>query len=269
MGGVAKGGERLEGELKAVNMPGVIMENGSRNGSHTNHDRDQRPNGVNGAIRTSEKGKGRAEPLQNVTPVSPTIPNGLNGNFAEKHQNGGDGTIPKDVKAQIDQLPPEILHITQGYMGLSSLLSRLAQKTHNDLSKTIMDMAQMPLPAAAVNGNASHGMSNDDTSQDNLAKKLRLLNFAQDAHTEWTKALIITHWSRRSEDVSKMIDLKIHLDTQKNYFDLAINDLVEFKRGLVHARLPNPDLKTALAILTTGKVTWMPEVRSFYGNTST
>jgi mediator of RNA polymerase II transcription subunit 14 len=273
VGGAAKGGERLEGESKAESMPGVIMENGSRNGSHTNHDRDQRPNGINGAIYASEKGKGRAEPLQNVTPVSPTISNGLNGNFTEGHQNGGDGTIPKDVKAQIDQLPPEILHITQGYLPLSLLLSRLAQKTHNDLSKTILDLAQMPLPVAAVNGNASHGIINDDNSQENLAKKLRLLNFAQDAHTEWTKALIITNWSRRSEDVSKMIDLKIHLDKQKSYYEFAINELMELKRSLVYARLPNPDLKTALAVLTTGKAPWMPEVwiklRSYWYFTDT
>ncbi|TVY37517.1 Mediator of RNA polymerase II transcription subunit [Lachnellula subtilissima] len=241
-------------------MPGVIMENGSRNGSHTNHDRDQRLNGLNGASYAMEKGKGREEPLQNVTPVSPPIPNGLNTDMAGGRQNGGDGAIPKDIEAQLDQLPPEILHITQGYLPLSLLLSRLAQKTHNDLARTITDMAQMALPPAVANGNTSHGMSNDDNSQENLSKKLRLLNFAQDAHTEWTKALIITNWSRRSEDVSKMIDLKIHLDKQKSHYDFAINELMEVKRSLVHARLPNPDLKTALAVLTTGKASWMPEL---------
>jgi len=241
-------------------MPGVIMENGSRNGSHTNHDRDQRPNGINGAIYASEKGKGRASPLQNVTPVSPTIPNGLNGRFAEGRQNGADGTIPKDIKAQIEQLPPEIAHITYGFIPLPRLLSRLAQTTHNNLTKTIMDMAQMPLLPAAVNGNASHAMASDDNSQENLAKKLKLLNFAQDAHTEWTKALIIMNWSRRSEEVSKLIDLKAHIDQQRVYYDSAVFDLAETTRNLVRARLPNPDLKTATAVLTTGKASWMPEV---------
>jgi mediator of RNA polymerase II transcription subunit 14 len=241
-------------------MPGVIMENGSRNGSHTNHDRNQRPNGINGAIYASEKGKGRASPLQNVTPVSPTIPNGLNGKFIEEHQNGSDGTIPKDLKAQIDQLPPEIAHITLGFVPLQKLLSRLAQTTHNNLTKTITDMAQMPLPPAAVNGNASHAMASDDNSQENLAKKLKLLNFAQDAHTEWTKALIIMNWSRRSEEVSKLIDLKAHIDQQRIHYEAAVFDLSEATRNLVHARLPNPDLKTATAILTTGKASWMPEV---------
>lgn len=248
-------------------MPGVIMENG-RNGSHTNHDRDQRPNGVNGTSHTSEKiqdkGKGRVEPQQNMTPTSPTVPNGLNGNFMEssQHQNGGGDAIPADMQDRVNQLPPEIAHITQGYMPLSKLLSRLAQKTHNDLSKTILELAQMSAPASVVNG--LHKSAADDTSQENLNKKLRLVKFAQDAHTEWTKALVITGWSRRAEDVSRTIDLKIHLDSQGQFYESAIYELSEIKKGLIHARLPNPDLKTALEVLTTGKASWMPDVSPVY-----
>jgi mediator of RNA polymerase II transcription subunit 14 len=259
--------ERPEGDPKLESMPGVIMENG-RNGSHTNHDRDQRQNGVNGASyvpeKNQEKGKGRAEPQQNMTPVSPTIPNGLNGNFmdASRHQNGGDA-IPQDLQERINQLPPEIVHITQGYMPLSKLLSRLAQKTHSELSSTILELAQMPIPTSAVNGNASHITTVDDSSAENLAKKLRMLKFAQDAHTEWTKALVITGWSRRAEDVSRTIDLKIHLDNQMQFYENAVGELSEVKRGLIHARLPNPDLPTALEVLTTGKASWMPDVCSF------
>jgi mediator of RNA polymerase II transcription subunit 14 len=247
-------------------MPGVIMENGSRNGSHTNHDRDQRLNGVNGASHVGDKGqdkgKGRAEPQQNVTPISPTIPNGLNGNFMEasrQQTSEGDAT-PRDAQDRINELPPEIAHITAGYMPLSILLSRLAQKTHNEIGTTIRELGQMPVPASTVNGNASHITTVDDNSVDNINKKLRMLKFAQDAHTEWTKALVIAEWSRKSEDVSRMIDLKVHLDEQRSFYDLAVDTLSEVKRSLIHARLPNPDLKTALEVLTTGKVSWMPEV---------
>lgn len=249
-------------------MPGVIMENGARQGPHTNHDRDQRPNGLNGADsnhlseRLLEKGKGRAEPQQNVTPTSPTMPNGIHGGFppSPRNQVGADDAARKDGRNQIDQLPPEIVHITQGYLSLSTLLARLAQKTHNDLSKTVTDLAQMPPPASVANGNASHITTIDDNSAENLAKKLRLLKFSQEAHTEWTKALVITNWSRRSEDVSKMIDAKVHLDQQKAFYDFAVHELSEVKRSLMHARLPNPDIKTALEVLTTGKASWMPEV---------
>jgi mediator of RNA polymerase II transcription subunit 14 len=264
---VSKGGERQEGDLEGENMPGVIMENGSRNGSHTNHDRDQRPNGINGAShsleKTQDKGKGRVEPQQNVTPTSPTIPNGLgiNGSVAEavRHQDSSHA-VSQDLQDRVGQLPPEILHITQGYMPLSNLISRLAQKTHNNLTDTILQMAQMATPASVVNGNASYTPPVDDTSIENINKKLRMLNFAQDAHTEWVKALVITEWSRKSEDVSKMIDLRVHIDTQKEFYDSAIHEMSVLKRGLLEARVPNPDLKTALQVLSTGKAPWMPEV---------
>ena len=261
--------ERLEGDSKLESMPGVIMENG-RNGSHTNHDRDQRLNGVNGANyapeKSPEKGKGRAEPQQSMTPISPTIPNGVNGNFldASQQQNGLGDSIPQDLQERINQLPPEIAHITQGYLPLSRLLSRLAQKTHSDLSSTILELAQMPVPSSAVNGNTSHITTSDDSSPENLTKKLRLVKFAQDAHTEWTKALVITGWSRRAEDVSRTIDLKIHLDDQAQYYENAVYELGEVKKGLIHARLPNPDLPTALEVLTTGKASWMPDVCSLF-----
>lgn len=266
MGGLSREVERPEGDPKLESMPGVIMENG-RNGSHTNHDRDQRPNGVNGAShvpeKTQEKGKGRAEPQQNMTPISPTVPNGLNGSFVDSSrlQNGGGDAIPQDLQERFNQLPPEIAHITQGYLPLSKLLSRLAQKTHNDLSSTILELSQMPIPSSAVNGNTSHMITVEDSSAENLAKKLRMLKFTQDAHTEWTKALVITGWSRRAEDVSRTIDLKIHLDNQTQFYDNAVYDLGEVKKGLIHARLPNPDLPTALEVLTTGKASWMPDVR--------
>jgi hypothetical protein len=157
---VLKGFERQEVDTKTESMPGVIMENGSRNGSHTNHDRDQRPNGVNGvdygSEKLQEKGKGRAEPLQNMTPTSPTIPNGLVTFKEGPHQNGGGSLNSPNMQERVNQLPPEIVHITENYQSLQSLLSRLAQKTHNDLTAKILELAQMPVPASAVNGNASH-----------------------------------------------------------------------------------------------------------------
>ena len=276
---MSKGGERLEEEPQEENMPGVIMENGSRNGSHTNHDRDQRLNGINGTShspeKTQDKGKGRVEPQQNVTPISPIIPNGLgmNGSVLEAPRYlDSSHVVSQDLQDRVGKLPPEILHITQGYMPLSALISRLAQKTHNGLSDTILQMAQMPSPASAVNGNASHSTPVDDNSMENINKKLRMLTFAQDAHTEWVKALVITEWSRKSDDVSKVIDLRIHLNKQRDFYDSAIHDMSMLKRGLPEARVPNPDLKTALQVLSTGKAPWMPEVCfniDFYGTTLT
>jgi mediator of RNA polymerase II transcription subunit 14 len=241
-------------------MPGAIMENGA--GPFTNHDRDQRQNGVNGGGYTMEKGqdkgKERIEHQQKMAPSNPAH-HGLNGTLPETLQ-GDVFTNPPDLQEQINKLPPEIAHITQGYMSLSALLKRLSARTHEDLKAKVLQLAQMPIPPSALNANGSHITSVDDNSSENLAKKLLLLNFAQSTHADWVKALVITNWSRRSEDVSKTIDLKIYLDQQKSMYDLAIHEMSEVKRSLPYARVPNPDLKTALQVLSTGKAPWMPEV---------
>jgi mediator of RNA polymerase II transcription subunit 14 len=263
---VTKGLEGLGGAQRQETMPGVIMENGGRSGAHTNHDRDQRPNGItmtsHGSERIQDKGKGREEPLQNVTPTSPVLSNGLHGVAEKILQNQNNYEVPKDIQNQISQLPPEIIHITQGYMSLKTLLARQSQKTHHNLLATINELAQMPGPASSANGNSAHTTSLDDNSPENINKKLRLLKFATDQHEAWTKTLVITGWSRRADDVSKIIDLKCHLDTQRQYYEEAIAHMSTLAKNLFHARLPNPDLKTALEVLTTGQASWMPDVSS-------
>jgi mediator of RNA polymerase II transcription subunit 14 len=148
-------------------------------------------------------------------------------------------------------------------MPLSTLLKRMAEKTHNALTNKILELAQMPVPNSALNVGPSGITEVDDLSPENLAKKKSLLDFAQSTHADWVKALVITNWSRRSEDVSKTIDLKVYMDQQKSLYDMAIHEMAEMKRGLAQARLPNPDLKTALQVLSTGKAPWMPEVCLF------
>lgn len=264
-----KGAERQEGDRKPETMPGVIMENGGRNGSHTNHERDQRPNGVNGGSYASErgqdKGKGRAEPQQNVTSISPTVPNGVNGSFIEasRQQMSGGDAMAQDVGARLKQLPPEVLDLTSHFVPLSKLLTRLAQKTHHDLEDTIVSMADMPVPESTVNGNLSHTTTGEDNTKENINKKLRLLRFAQDSQAELVKALVITNWSRRSDEIIGAINLKLGLGIKMELYSSAVNELIALKGSLGRARLPNPDLKTALEVLTTGKASWMPQVCSF------
>ena len=105
-------------------------------------------------------------------------------------------------------------------------------------------------------------MSNgaDDNSRENVAKKLHLLSAAQKWHAQWLKTLVITQWSRRAPEVSKLIDLTMHFKQHGWKYDAALAEMAEMKRGLSQAALPNPDLRTALEVLTTGKAPWMPDV---------
>jgi mediator of RNA polymerase II transcription subunit 14 len=155
----------------------------------------------------------------------------------------------------------EIVHITQGYIPLSKVLTRLAQTTHNALQDQIAALAKMPLPAAAMNGNSTiPNGDTDDVSSENIAKKTSILNFAMREHRKWVKALVITEWSRKADMVSQLIDLRFHLQGQEVLFTGALDVMGHVKRDLTFARMPSPDLKTALQVLSTGEAAWMPDL---------
>ncbi|KAM3435920.1 hypothetical protein MY4824_004582 [Beauveria thailandica] len=162
---------------------------------------------------------------------------------------------------RMNDLPDEITHITQGFIPLSAFLTRLAQVTHNSLQEKVAELSKMPIPASALNGGATNLTSSapDDTSAENLRKKATLLHFAQDMHAKWVKALVITEWSRRANMVSKLIDLKFHMDQLRVHYDMCLDKMVNVKRDLTYARMPAPDLKTALQVLSTGSAPWIPD----------
>jgi len=164
----------------------------------------------------------------------------------------------------MNDLPSEIVHITEGYIPLSRLLTRLAQQSQNLLESKIMELANMPVPsAAATNGHSPHtGGRTGNVSPENVMKKAALLQFAQDMHAQWVKALVITDWSRNAEMVSKLVDLKFHLDQQRIKFDTVLDTMINFKRNLAFAQIPAPDTKTAFQVLSTGSGSFMPDVGS-------
>ncbi|KAF3012366.1 mediator complex subunit [Neopestalotiopsis sp. 37M] len=162
---------------------------------------------------------------------------------------------------RMNDLPDEIQHITQGYIPLGLLLSRLAQRSHNQLTAKILELAKMQVSAPAVNGNSAPAVSlPDDNSVENLTKKANLLNFIQDLHARWTKALVIASWSRKAPTVSKLIDLMNYINMERKAFDDGLGYMANIKRDLTFARLPNPDLQTALQVLSTGSASWMPDL---------
>ncbi|KAK7701154.1 mediator complex subunit [Diaporthe eres] len=226
------------------------MEIGTQNGARTDHDRDSKMNGINGAGMVKRepspnKAKGGATPMTNGydTPVEADAPKqaGLNA---------------PDQASKMDNLPPEIAHITQNFIGIPFLLQRLAQKSHNDLQTKIEELAKIPIPQGSLNGN---GGTAEDNSEENQNKKANLLHFIQDMHGKWVKALVISEWSRKAGQVSKLIDLNVHINEQLAKYDQGLDFMGHIKRGLYQARLPDPDLKTALQVLSTGQAPWFPE----------
>ncbi|UKZ77847.1 hypothetical protein TrVFT333_005573 [Trichoderma virens FT-333] len=233
------------------------MESGGQNGALSDHHKDSAVNGINGVKSVDGP---RAAPDKGKAPATTTASNGsnaINGGAGEARSNS-----PTEQVSRMNNLPDEIVHITQGFVPLSLLLTRLAQSTHNMVQDKIAELAKMPLPAAATNGNTNYTQSApDDTSSENLRKKAALLHFTQDMHAKWVKALVIVEWSRKASMVSKLIDLKFHLDQQRILYDTALDSIINVKRDLTYARMPSPDLKTALQVLSTGTAPWMPDLR--------
>lgn len=169
------------------------------------------------------------------------------------------------IKNLVGQLPPEIEHVTFGYIPFSSLISRLVQETFNDLTDVINDMSEFPVPQSSHNALNDHFLqqfngADRDASQTNVQKKLRLLNFANNRRAQFIKLLILSRWARQVEAVGKVIDLNFWLTNQRGKYDECCLWMAELKRRLISTRDPNPDIKTALEILSLRKASWLPDL---------
>ena len=237
-----------------------MTEDGSRNGAPTNHDRDR---GVDGSPATGDAvASGKMQALD-----SDKAPNGHGLEGEARHPPTTDSVAPALAKrSRMNDLPDEIVHIAEGYIPLSMILSRLAQQTHNVIQEKVQQLARMPLPqppVSAVNGNSplpGKDKEEFDNSHESLSKKVNLLEFIQTIHGKWVKALVIANWSRESEMVTKLIDLKSHINEQLLHFDMRLDQVIDLKRNLIFARIPSPDLRTALQVLSCGNGDWMPDV---------
>jgi hypothetical protein len=176
-----------------------------------------------------------------------------------------DDDLP-DLETLVGLLPPEIEHITAGYIPLSTLIPRLVQETFNGLTDVIDEMAELEVSPTSREAQSNHatsqlnGVGASTSLQANVQKKLRMLNFAQDRRAQFIKILVLSQWSRQANVIGKVIDLTCWLDLQKRLYKDAKWWMGELKRIVGPAKTPNPDLKTALEALSLGKASWLPDV---------
>lgn len=261
-------GVKAEGAEEAGAMPGIIMDDPRMNGASSLRGAEQRANGGPVDYEMMDDKRKVLEGLTNGTSQLNGFATSRNGLLTNGDQPspGGVGLAPPDVTNPFHQLPPEIEHITFGYLPLSKLITRLVQESFNDLTQVINDMSAMQIPQQTQQGSPNYtnnhvnGNTTAASSQINVQKKLRLLDFAQDRRAQFIKLLVLSQWSRQAGDVGKAIDLKVWLDKQKSLYDDAGGWMGELKRNLGPAQMPNPDLRTALEVLSTGKVSWLPDV---------
>ncbi|KAI9720601.1 MAG: hypothetical protein M1812_002781 [Candelaria pacifica] len=245
-------------------MPGIRSDSRGMNGIVVNGVASSGSHGDSPGTSQARNNKGQEQGATEIDRVHGT-PNGVLTNGSTLSPAGG-YTIPSSALHSFRELPPEILHITAGYQPLSRLIVRLTQDTFRDLTEVIGTMAEMPMPQQIPQANSSHINNHvsingvNGRASTSTAKRQLLLDFGQDRRAQYIKLLVLSQWSQKAADVSKVIDLKVWLDGQKSLYNDAGGWLGQMKRNLAPARVPNPDLKTSLEILTTASASWLPDL---------
>ncbi|KAL4901952.1 hypothetical protein BDW74DRAFT_181391 [Aspergillus multicolor] len=225
-------------------MPGVVMDH--------NH--------------VAESGSGAHDQTNGITFNQSGNPVGLqNGslcaNGVQHPDHHGNDEFTKMMLPVTGDLP-ELQHIVQGFFPLSKLLSRSTQQCWNDLAELIAELSDIQVSSHGSNTSPiSHtGKMLGNQSPENLRKKLRVLEFAQAKRGEFIKLLVLSQWSRQAADVSRLIDIQNHIRTQHQAYGGALQCLGDMKRDLVRAQVANPDLTTALEVLSKEEVISMPDL---------
>jgi len=233
-------------------MPGLlIMNTSAANGAMGPRDGENKKRSHDGKLVNGERNLQRRDAASNGQSNTPTL-------------NGISMSAPPLTTPTVDQLaelPPEIIHITQEfYHPLSKLVLRIAQDCFNELQQVLQEMADMALGAHA-NGVLTNGMGSVPNPAINQQKKLHLLEFAKTQRAKFIKLLVLTEWGRKSSvDVCKLVDIASWAREQTTGIDAVDAQMWNIKVLLGHARHYNPDIRTALEVLSTGKASWIPDV---------
>lgn len=231
------------------------MENGTQHGVRTNHDREPWVNGVNGIAVKREASPDRSKRMGSMT-------NGSGGSSMEIDGEITRFSAEESATQDMGALEDEIRHRTEEIIPLSLILTRLAQFSYGRIHDTIHALASKPLPQPAANGAAGNYQYTgaEDPSEESKEKKSIWARTAEELHHKWVKALVITEWGKKAPEVGTLIDIKCHLHDEAQHIDQIFRALIGFKQSLHNARVPSPDLKTALEVLSSGEASWMPHL---------
>lgn len=151
------------------------------------------------------------------------------------------------MQSPIAAIPPELIHITQGFIPFTHVLHRSCQQCWNDLNYAISDL---------VDGTIGSLTGKRAPTQ----KRLRIMELAQQKRIEFIKLLVLSQWSRRATEIGKLIDIQAYIHMCYDSYNSSIFLMGELKRDLIRAQLGNPDLTTALDLLSYPRPTFDGEV---------
>jgi mediator of RNA polymerase II transcription subunit 14 len=234
-------------------MPGIMMDDVSTSGSRRETNTQMANNGISSATPITKNDVGAAELKNKLRYLNGASKGG------EAPMSNNEGQVPS---RSLSQAPPELVHITQGFFPFAQLVNRAAQQCWNDLIDLITELAdvQAPRQPQAPHLTTANGKPAEGQSAENVHKKLRILDFGQAKRVEFIKLLVLLQWSRQAIDVSQLVDLQGFIRTQHQAYYGALQRVGDMKRDLVRAQMANPDLRTALEVLSRGRVANMPNV---------
>lgn len=128
----------------------------------------------------------------------------------------------------------DIPHVEANYVDLARAVGTVCDNAHRELANVLETLPSTPA---------------------DVAKKQALLEVLVRARQEFVRTYVLTKWARVSEDVTKCIDVVAWLHGQRNCFDNLNHMLVGLGRDLGAAKSRNPDLQTAVQVLTRGAPT--------------
>ncbi|KAL4801401.1 mediator complex subunit MED14-domain-containing protein [Aspergillus unguis] len=233
-------------------MPGVVMEQNGIGGRGPNsHDH---VNGVSSAAGTNyDHSESPGEPQNGSLRAN-------GGQHSDSRQN--DEAKMTKMASLAARDPPKLQHIVQGFFPLSKLVNRSVQQCWNDLADLVTELAEIQVSAQDPNTSSGPviGKTPGNQSPENVRKKVRALEFAQTKRGEFIKLLVLSQWSRQAADVSKLIDIQNFVRAQHQAYAGALQWTGDMKRDLVRAQVANPDLRTALEVLSKSEVVSMPDL---------
>lgn len=222
-------------------MPGIRIMNSS---AASPQDADTRKRTFEGKLVNGQRTPSSAPP--------PTTSNGAVASIAGPPMpvNTMSGPPPK-----LEHQSPEL------YRPLSLLVERTAQETFNDLNTLLNQMSDLKVPHPP-NGAMANGISGGQTDAElNRQKKLLVMNFAQTNRAKFIKLLVLKGWGDKyANDMTKLIDIWNWLMKENIATSSADERMDTIKNWTRDLGQKNPDIRTALEVLSTGKADWIPHM---------
>lgn len=237
-------------------MPGILkMESNASDGPAAPKDGENRKRDFEGKLVNGERQEGGAV---NGLPMKPL-------SSSPSAVEAASAMTARSSASKLSELPPEIVHISEeNYFSLATMLTRVSQDTFNELGERLQHMStyEPPQPqtnGAMPNGTGQHANGQASIDAKNKQKKLLLMDFAQTHRAKFIKLLVLTDWGKKAaNDVGKLIDIYQWANEQRMHMDFVDVQLERIKIFSNSAAEKNPDIMTALEILSNGQAPWMP-----------